>query len=76
MRLMPLDEGKAYLLHPILGTRLREITTSFIGLSGVNAKDVFGYLDAMKDQNFVEESFCLFLLYINYRCPSSYRANA
>ena len=43
-----LEEAKAYLQHPVLGTRLREITTTFLELSGVNAKDVFGYLDAMK----------------------------
>lgn len=43
-----LEEAKTYLQHPVLGTRLREITTTFLELSGVNAKDVFGYLDAMK----------------------------
>lgn len=43
-----IDEAKGYLQHPILGRRLREITTTFLELSGVNAKDVFGDLDAMK----------------------------
>ena len=43
-----IDEAKAYLNHPVLGARLREITTTFLDLKGVNAKDVFGYLDAMK----------------------------
>lgn len=43
-----LEEAKAYLQHPILGARLREITTAFLNLQGVNAKDVFGDLDAMK----------------------------
>ncbi|MEY8687925.1 DUF1810 family protein [Bacteroides sp. AN502(2024)] len=43
-----LEEAKAYLQHPILGARLREITTTFLNLQGVNAKDVFGDLDAMK----------------------------
>lgn len=43
-----LEEAKAYLLHPVLGKRLREITTAFLDLSGVNAKEVFGELDAMK----------------------------
>ena len=57
-----LEEAKAYLQHPVLGTRLREITTTFLELSGVNAKDVFGYLDAMKVRScmtlFNEASAC------------------
>ena len=43
-----IEEAKAYLQHPILGARLREITSVFLGLTGKNAQDVFGYLDAMK----------------------------
>lgn len=42
------EEAKAYLQHPVLGARLREITTAYLNLTGVNAQDVFGYLDAMK----------------------------
>ena len=42
------EEAKAYLRHPLLGSRLREITTEFLNLNGVSAKDVFGGLDAMK----------------------------
>lgn len=42
------EEAKAYLEHPILGARLREITKSFLELHGVTAQDVFGSLDAMK----------------------------
>ena len=42
------EEAKAYLQHPVLGARLREITTAYLSLTGVNAQDVFGYLDAMK----------------------------
>lgn len=41
-------EAKAYLEHPVLGKRLREITTAFLELSGKSAEDVFGSLDAMK----------------------------
>lgn len=41
-------EAKAYLEHPVLGERLREITTAFLELSGKSAEDVFGGLDAMK----------------------------
>ncbi|MBQ6799516.1 MAG: DUF1810 family protein [Bacteroidaceae bacterium] len=43
-----LEEARAYLQHPILGKRLREITTAFLELQGKSAEDVFGYLDAMK----------------------------
>ena len=43
-----IEEARAYLNHPILGVRLREITSVFLDLTGKNAKDVFGYLDAMK----------------------------
>ena len=43
-----LDEAKAYLNHPVLGQRLREITNAFMDLSGKSAKDVFDSLDAMK----------------------------
>ncbi len=43
-----LEEAKAYMQHPILGSRLREVTTAFLNLHRVNAKDVFGELDAMK----------------------------
>lgn len=43
-----LEEARAYLLHPVLGVRLREITSVFLDSVGKNAQDVFGYLDAMK----------------------------
>ena len=43
-----LEEARAYLQHPILGKRLREITTAFLELQGKNAEEVFGYLDAIK----------------------------
>lgn len=43
-----LEEAKAYLLHPILGKRLREITIALLNLNGVSAIDVFGELDAIK----------------------------
>lgn len=40
-----INEARAYLEHPILGTRLREITSVYLKISG---KNTFGYLDAMK----------------------------
>ena len=43
-----IEEARAYLNHPILGARLREITAAFLALKGESAKDVFGHLDAMK----------------------------
>ena len=43
-----IEEASAYLKHPVLGVRLREITATFLNLKGVNAQDVFGFLDAMK----------------------------
>lgn len=43
-----LEEARAYLQHPILGKRLREVTTTFLKLQGKSAEDVFGHLDAMK----------------------------
>ena len=43
-----IEEARAYLQHPILGARLREITSVFFFFFLKNAQDVFGYLDAMK----------------------------
>lgn len=43
-----LEEAKEYLNHTVLGARLREITTAFLQLSGVSARDVLGHTDAMK----------------------------
>ena len=43
-----IKEARAYLQHPVLGARLREITTAFLELVGKNAQEVFGHLDAMK----------------------------
>lgn len=41
-------EAEAYLAHPVLGKRLREITSAFLRLTDKTAQDVFGSLDAMK----------------------------
>ena len=43
-----INEAKAYLEHPVLGRRLREITSVYLKISGKNAQDIFGILDAMK----------------------------
>ena len=42
------DEAKAYLEHPVLGTRLREITSMLLTFEGKSAVEIFGYTDAMK----------------------------
>ena len=43
-----IEEARAYLTHPVLGARLREITAAFLSLEGESAEGVFGHLDAMK----------------------------
>lgn len=42
------DEAEAYLNHPILGTRLREITGTLLLHKGKNIIEIFGEIDAMK----------------------------
>ena len=43
-----LDEARDYLNHPILSSRLRQITTELIRLEENNAIKVFGYTDSKK----------------------------
>ncbi|MGN0258184.1 MAG: DUF1810 domain-containing protein [Bacteroides sp.] len=43
-----LDEAKAYLNHPILGERLREITMVLLQHRGKSAVDILGDMDAVK----------------------------
>jgi uncharacterized protein (DUF1810 family) len=42
------DEARAYLAHPVLGVRLREITTALGEIADPDAENVFGSVDAMK----------------------------
>ena len=42
------DEAKSYLSHPILGARLREITTAILGLDENDPLKVMGSPDDMK----------------------------
>lgn len=37
-----LDEARAYLSHPVLGERLRRVSSVLLGLSGSNAREVLG----------------------------------
>jgi uncharacterized protein (DUF1810 family) len=43
-----LDEARAYLAHPLLGSRLRECVAALDTLSGTTADQVFGGIDAVK----------------------------
>lgn len=43
-----LDEARAYLGHPVLGTRLREICDIVNGIEGKSAYEIFGSPDDMK----------------------------
>lgn len=42
------EEAKAYLEHPILGTRLREITHALLDCNNKNANEIFGFPDVLK----------------------------
>ena len=42
------EEAIAYLKHPVLGARLREITSVLLTLEGKSAVEIFGRTDAMK----------------------------
>ena len=42
------DQARAYLAHPVLGSRLRECATAVASLEGVTAEEVFGGIDAVK----------------------------
>jgi uncharacterized protein (DUF1810 family) len=43
-----LAEAQAYLVHPVLGARLRECAAVVAALTGVGVEDVFGGIDAVK----------------------------
>ena len=43
-----LAEARAYLAHPVLGSRLRECASTVLGLTGRTAEEVFGGIDALK----------------------------
>lgn len=46
--LADLEEARAYLAHPILGGRLREITEALLSLEQTNPVKIFGRTDSMK----------------------------
>jgi uncharacterized protein (DUF1810 family) len=43
-----LDEARAYLAHPILGSRLRECMAMLLEIEGKSAHDIFGSPDDLK----------------------------
>ncbi len=43
-----LQEARAYLQHPVLGSRLKECVQLVNAVEGHSAEDVFGEIDAMK----------------------------
>lgn len=43
-----LDEAKAYLQHPVLGSRLRACTQLVLDVNGRSAEEIFGYPDYLK----------------------------
>ena len=43
-----LDEARAYLAHPVLGPRLREVARAAADLAGRTAREVFGSPDDLK----------------------------
>ena len=43
-----IDEAKAYLAHPVLGSRMRECTQLALDVEGRSARDIFGPVDEMK----------------------------
>jgi uncharacterized protein (DUF1810 family) len=43
-----LDEAKAYLVHPVLGARLRECARLTLDVEGKSARGIFGSIDEMK----------------------------
>lgn len=43
-----IEEAKAYFDHPVLGSRLIEISETLLHIQGKSAQDIFGGIDSMK----------------------------
>lgn len=43
-----LQEARDYLGHPVLGARLKEISSALLDLNGLSASEIFGYPDDLK----------------------------
>ena len=59
-----LAEAKDYLAHPVLGARLKEISSALLELDGLSASEIFGYPDDLK----LRSSMTLFRL-ADLDCP-------
>lgn len=46
-----LNEARKYLCHPVLGSRLREITEALLAIEGKSANQILGGIDTMKVQS-------------------------
>lgn len=46
-----IEEARAYLEHPVLGTRLRECSEAVLAVEGRSASQIFGYPDDLKLQS-------------------------
>ncbi len=46
--IVTLEEARAYLAHPVLGSRLRACTQAAVDAAGRSASQVFGYPDDLK----------------------------
>jgi len=42
------EEARAYLAHPVLGSRVAECTSLVNSVEGISADEIFGYPDTMK----------------------------
>ena len=42
------EEGRAYVEHPLLGSRLKECTQLVLNIEGRSAQQIFGYPDDLK----------------------------
>ena len=43
-----LQEARDYLAHPVLGARLKEISSALLDLNGLSTSEIFGYPDDLK----------------------------
>ena len=43
-----IEEARAFLAHPKLGSRLREISEALLALEGKTAEEIFGFPDVLK----------------------------
>lgn len=57
------QEASCYLMHPVLGSRLREISLALLKHKGKNPESILGHIDALK--------VCSCMTLFDYVCPDS-----